>query len=287
MRRLLYRLATDDRFEALVRRSTTLEGLARQAANRYVAGTSLADALQVVSRLRRDGLSVSLDLFGESLTEPAAIEHIIRGYVETARALSDLGGDVYLEVVPSHLGIDRSGESFIGYVERVLEVLPSGSRLEISAEESWRTQRIIDATLELSRQGAPVMATLQANLRRSTDDAERLGAARVPVRLVKGAYVEPPDVAYEWGQDTDLAFLRLAHKLRDLNVDLAIGTHDPVIREALLLAIPNIGIEMLLGVREDDAKVLVRQGHPVRIYVPFGDSWFRYWMRRFAESRGA
>lgn len=80
--------------------------------------------------------------------------------------------------------------------------------------------------------------------------------------------------------------LGLAHALHQSGVELAVGTHDPVIREALLLALPGIKLEVLLGVREDEAPMLAQRGYPVRVYVPFGESWFRYWMRRVAESKG-
>jgi proline dehydrogenase len=286
-RQLLYRLATSDRFEAMVRRSSNLERIALRAAHRYVAGTSLAEALEVVRRLHRDGLGVSLDLFGEGLADPQAAERVLERYVEATHALGGLEADAYLEVVPSHLGIDRSVSFFTRHAERIIEALPTGSRLQISAEESWRTPAILEAALELAGRGAPITVTLQANLRRSVQDAERLAAAGVPVRLVKGAYVERADVALPWGEETDIAFLRLAHMLHGFGADLALATHDPVIREAVLLAVPEAKIEMLLGVREEDAKILARRGHPVRIYVPFGEAWFRYWMRRVAESMGA
>lgn len=285
-RRLFYRLATDSRFEVLVRRSPVLERRTYRAARRYVAGTSLADALEVVGRLHAQGLSATLDLFGENLADPDAVERTVERYLVLARTIGRLDADVYLEVVPSHLGLDHSVEFFSRQVERIAEALPAGSRLQISAEESWRTPRILDAVLALAARQAPIVPTLQANLRRSAQDAERLGAAGVAVRLVKGAYVEPPEVAYAWGEETDLALLGLAHALHQSGVELAVGTHDPVIREALLLALPGIKLEVLLGVREDEAPMLAQRGYPVRVYVPFGESWFRYWMRRVAESKG-
>ena len=106
----------------------------------------------------------------------------------------------------------------------------------------------------------------------------------VPIRLVKGAYVEDPQVARAWGEPTDLAFLELAHELHAGGAEVAIATHDAILREALLRALPGLGVEMLLGVRSADASVLAGRGVPVRIYVPYGDRWFRYAMRRWAES---
>lgn len=141
--------------------------------------------------------------------------------------------------------------------------------------------------LPLAGEGAPLGATLQANLRRSDDDAERLAEAGLHVRLVKGAYVERPDVARPYGEETDVAYVRLAHRLAGLGVRLALATHDRPLREALLRALPEAESEVLLGVRNDDAKELARDGRAVRVYVPFGEGWFRYWMRRLAESRGA
>jgi len=103
---------------------------------------------------------------------------------------------------------------------------------------------------------------------------------------VKGAYVEQPGIAHAWGETTDLALLELAHELHRGGAELSLGTHDPVLRDTLLYALPDTSVEMLLGVRPEDARALVARNVPVRIYVPYGESWFRYAMRRFAESRG-
>ncbi len=132
----------------------------------------------------------------------------------------------------------------------------------------------------------PMSATVQANLKRGPIDASRLVEAGVPIRLVKGAYVEDPAIAHAWGEPTDLAFLELAHQLHRDGALIALGTHDPVLRAALLHALPDLGVEMLLGVRSEDAHQLVASNVPVRIYVPYGEGWFRYAMRRLAESRG-
>jgi proline dehydrogenase len=280
----LYRLATSDRVERAARAFPAIERRCYTLARRYIAGTSLEDAVAVVKDLREQGMSTSVDLFGEGVTDTTAIQAVVERYLQAASRLSALDCDAYLEVVPSHIGLDISPNFLRQRLEQIIEALPSGSRLEVSAEESRRTERILRVILELAREGAPVIATLQANLRRSEVDAERLADAGVSVRLVKGAYLEPPDVAHRWGDATDLAFVRLAHTLHAAGVELSIGTHDPVIREALLASLEGTGVEMLLGVRPDDARELVRRGHRVRIYVPFGDRWFRYWMRRVAEA---
>jgi proline dehydrogenase len=212
-RSLLYRIATSDRVETTVRARARLERRCYALARRYVAGIALEDALAVVAHLRGQGMTASVDLFGEGLSDANAIERVVRQYIEAARRLRELDCDAYLEVVPSHLGLDLSQDFLRERLERIIEALPSGSRLEISAEESWRTERILGTVLALARAGGPVVATLPANLRRSAVDAERLTEAAVPVRLVKGAYIESPDVSHPWGDPTDLAFIHLAHTL--------------------------------------------------------------------------
>ncbi|HET7328484.1 MAG TPA: proline dehydrogenase family protein, partial [Nocardioidaceae bacterium] len=128
-------------------------------------------------------------------------------------------------------------------------------------------------------------ATVQANFHRSPTDLERLLEAGVHVRLVKGAYLKPANRALPYGEPTDIAYLRLAHRLADAGAAFSLATHDGVLREALLTALGPHPVEQLLGVRPEALDDLVARGVPVRVYVPFGDAWFRYWMRRVAESR--
>lgn len=286
-RRALYALATSERLESAVRSTDATARLAYRAAERYVAGRTLDEALHTVHRLVESGLGVSLDLFGEGLADERAAADVVAGYRAAAATISELEGDVYLEVVPSHVGIDFGVDACRRHVEQIIEALPHGARLEISAEESRRTPQIMELTLALAGAGAPLVATVQANLRRSPADIDRLLGAGVPVRLVKGAYLEPREVAHPWGEQTDIAYVTLAHRAHAGGVPLALATHDPVIREALLTALPGTTIEMLLGVRENDAIQLVGREHAVRIYAPYGDRWFRYWMRRVAEAQGA
>ena len=193
----------------------------------------------------------------------------------------------YLSIDLSHIGIDEPGDGPRRRLERIAAALPAGVRIQVGAEQAARTDRILEAVLAVARGGGPVAATIQANLRRSPADAQRLAEAGVPIRLVKGAYVETPALAHPWGDATDLAFIELAYALHRAGATVSLATHDPVIREALLPALPGAGVELLLGVRPDDLGPLVARGVPVRVYVPYGDRWFRYAMRRAAESRGA
>ena len=163
--------------------------------------------------------------------------------------------------------------------------MPPGRRLQIGAEDAVHADRVLDLVLDAARRGRPVEATLQANLRRSIADADRLADAGVPVRLVKGAYVERD--AHPWGPATDNAYAALALRLAAAGTDVALATHDAPLRRRLLADIPDARCELLLGVRPDDAVALAAAGRAVRVYVAFGPDWFRYFMRRRAESLGA
>jgi proline dehydrogenase len=254
------------------------EQSAYRFARRYVAGTRLEDAVECAQRLAAGGLSCSVDLFGERVSDPAEADRVADRYVALAGELGRFPQGTFVSIDLSHIGLDERR------LARIAEALPAGCRLQVGAEEEAQADRILAAVLAVR---GPVMATVQANLRRSPRDAHALAEAGVPVRLVKGAYVEDAAVALPWGEPTDLAYLELAHELSRGGAEVVLATHDPVLREALLAALPGLGVEMLLGIRDDDARALAARGVPVRVYVPYGDDWFRYAMRRFAESLGA
>jgi proline dehydrogenase len=284
-RRLLFSLVTNQGLERQVRRVPALERRAYRAARRYVAGETRDQALAAVRQLGVGGITASVDCFGELVTDPTTAEHATAEYVRLATTLAQVE-DAWLAIDLSHIGLDLSVDFCRRQLATIVEALPVGRLIQVGAEDSSRTDAVLAVVTALAGEGAPLMATLQANLRRSPQDVPRLAEAGVPVRLVKGAYVEPPQVAHPWGEESDVAFLRLAHQLRGAGVGFSLATHDPTLREALLLALGSLPIEMLLGVREADARGLVRRGLLVRCYVPYGRDWFRYWMRRLAESQG-
>jgi proline dehydrogenase len=287
LRRPLFALATSDRLERAVRATWRGEMLAYHLASRYVAGRTVDDALSIARGLAAGGVLSSIDLFGENVVDPAEAERAADAYVELAGRLSDAPPGTYLSLDLSHFGVDEPGPAPQRRLERVAAALPAGSRIEVGAEGSGRADRILETVLAVARTGGAVAATVQANLRRSERDAGALAEAGVPIRLVKGAYVEPPAVARPWGEETDVAFVELAHRLQRAGAAVYLATHDRVLREALLPAMPGVAIEMLLGVRHEDHAGLVARGIPMRVYVPYGPDWFRYAMRRAAESRGA
>ncbi len=283
-RKILFGLATSERFERVIRAAPAGDRTAYRRASRYVAGATADDALAAARRLAGDGIDASIDFFGENVTDAGEADAVADAYVALADRVT---APTYLSIDLSHIAIDDPGDGARRRLERIAEALPAGVWIQVGAEQIARTDPILDTVLAVARAGGRVAATIQANLRRSVADAQRLADAGVPIRLVKGAYVETPALAHAWGDPTDIAFIDLAYALHGAGATLSLGTHDPVIREALLPALEGVTIEMLLGVRPDDQKALAARKIPVRVYVPYGDRWFRYAMRRVAESRGA
>jgi proline dehydrogenase len=262
-RRLLFRLATSDAFARVAPRRR-----AWRSARRYVAGETLEDALATVARLQDAGLKASVDLFGER-TAAGEAAGVAAAY---ERLCARLPAGAWASLDLSHI-------AFAGaLLDRIVAALPAGARLQVGVEEAARTDQILDLVIA---RGAPVEATLQANLRRSPGDADRLARAGVSVRLVKGAYVERD--AHPWGAPTDRAYAELARRLDAQGVDVALATHDERLHDVL----PHARVELLLGVRPELATRLAAAGRDVRIYVPYGADWFRYFMRRRAEAQGA
>ncbi len=240
-----------------------------------------------MERLDTQGFAVGVDYFGEAVSDAEVVERKVREYLRLVEALEGAPAEANVWLDLSNVGLDVSADLCRRQVKRISERLPAGARLQVRAHDSTRTEAIIDLSLAFAADGAPITQTLQANLRQSAVNAERLLEANVPILLVKGAHIEPRAVAFAWGEETDLAFLRLAHRLHAGGAALSIATHDPVIREALLTSLDGIGVEMLLGVRPADASDLLLRGHSVRLYVPYGEDWPRYWLRRLGEKHGA
>jgi proline dehydrogenase len=286
-RSVLYRAAESRWLSTVVLGNGALRRAARSAADRYLGGETLEEALAAVDLLHaQEGIRASIDYFGEAVTEPASVKRGVNEYRRLNEAVARFEPPVNVWVDLSNLGLDISDAICREAVQTVVETLPRGALLQIRAHDSGRMERILRIALALAAEGAALMPTLPANLRRSDADLQRLIDARVPVLLVKGASLEPPRLARRWGEETDLAFLRFALELHEAGAEFAIGTNDPILREAVLAVDGDVPLEMLLGVHEREARQLARAGRSVRIYVPYGSDWFRYWLRRLGTARG-
>lgn len=194
---------------------------------------------------------------------------------------------MWLSADLSHLGLDADPHGYADRLAAIAARLAAGRRIQAGAEDHGRAEAVLGCIEDVAGRGLAgrLGGTAQANVRRTPRDLERLVAAGVYIRLVKGAYPGPRDRALPYGELTDVAFLRLAHRLAEAEVPFALATHDGVLREALLAALGPRPVEQLLGVRPAVLAELAARGIPSRVYVPYGGNWFRYWMRRLAESR--
>jgi proline dehydrogenase len=287
-RAALFRIATSERLERTVKALPFGEAAAWRAASRYVAGRSRDQALTTAARLLDRGHAISLDLFGERVTDPAAADRVLADYVELAGALPPPPADVWLSVDLTHLALDTDSSAAADRLATIGRALPAGRRVQVGAEDAARSDAILSCVLDVAARGLAdrLGATVQANLVRAPSDADALVGAGVHVRLVKGAYVEPTS-AHPYGEATDVAFLHLGFRLAERGAIWSMATHDGRLREALLLAHGPLPVEQLLGVRPEVLDDLHTRGIPTRVYVPYGPDWYRYWLRRVAESRGA
>lgn len=287
-RNVLFGVATSRRLERAIKRIPGGERVAWRSASRYVASRSRGGALATVEKLLDRGHGASIDLFGERVNDPAVADGVRDGYLALAAALPAPPADVWLSVDLSHLALGAGAAAATDRLAAIADALPPGRRVQVGAEEAALTDAVQACVIAVAARGLAdrLGATVQANLVRSPADADRLADAGVHVRLVKGAYVEPAG-AHPYGEPTDVAFLRLGHQLARRDAAWSMATHDGRLREALLLAHGSVPVEQLLGVRPEELDGLHDRGVPTRLYVPYGPDWFRYWMRRLAESRGA
>jgi proline dehydrogenase len=287
-RQKLLRVAMSDRLERAVRALAPVEELARRAASRYVAGGP-AEAFARARTLSGRGVGASLDEFGVPVSDLADAQRVAADYMRLAGELSSRSDDVWLSVDLSHLGLDADPRACAEHLAQIAGRIPLGRRIQVGSEDHGRAEAIVGCVLSVARAGLAdrLGATVPANFRRSPADLERLVDAGVHVRLVKGAFRAPVDLALPSGEPTCIAFLRLAHRLAEVQARFALATHDGMLREAALLSLGPRPVEQLLGVRPDMLDELAGRGVPVRVYVPFGREWFRYWMRHRIETLSA
>jgi len=265
--------------------------IARRLAARFVAGDTLADALEAGRRINRDGISLTLDHLGESVTSLAEAEASRDVYLRALDELSGHGinGNVSLKL--TQFGIDISEQACRANVERVVSRAKElGNFVCVDMEGSEYTERTLHLVTDLHAQYGAVGTVIQSYLHRSEKDIEILCRRGIRVRLVKGAYLEPPEVAFQAKADVDRNFVRLMRTLLAESTYPAIATHDEkMIDEAKnfvrgrKIALESFEFQMLYGIRRDLQRRLVAEGYRLRLYVPFGKAWYPYFMRRLAE----
>ena len=284
---LLY-LANRRPVHRLIMRHDLLRGLTQ----RYVAGEELADGIVVAQTLNTQGLLVSLDHLGECVTNRAEARRAVGDYLDALEALAgeQVEGNISLKL--TQLGLDVAREMCVAYLRKILtRAREIDAFVRIDMESSAYTQRTLDVHQELWDDGfRNVGIVLQAYLHRTAADVERAIDMGVQVRLCKGAYLEPARIAFADKADVDANYARLMERLLVHGTHPAIATHDErLIRLAQQIAQregispDRFDFEMLFGVRRDLQLRLVQEGYRVRVYLPYGEEWYPYLVRRLAE----
>lgn len=264
---------------------------AQRLATRFVAGDSLADALAVSRRLNAEGIAVTLDHLGESVASLDEAAQCRDVYLRLLPAIREAGirGNVSLKL--TQMGLGFSLEQCQANVEILADCAARlNTFLRIDMESSDYTQRTLDLACGLHARYGSVGVVIQAYLYRSQADLVSLCSKRIRVRLCKGAYREPPAVAFPRKRDVDRNFIELMKLLLDRGEYPAIATHDErmIAETRKYAAARGIGrdafeFQMLYGIRRDLQRALVAEGYRVRLYVPFGKAWYPYYVRRLAE----
>jgi proline dehydrogenase len=265
----------------------------RRIAARYIAGTELSDALRVVRELNAQGKMATVDVLGEEVTDPDEARAIAAAYRDTFQALErellDSNVSVKVTALGLKLGYELCRENLEGVVRHAAE---RGNFVRIDMEDSSTADDTLRLYRELRGAGLDnVGIVLQARLKRTAADVRALADLRPNVRLCKGIYLEPPDIAYRDFEAVRASFAQALESLWDAECYVGVATHDEWLVEQAHRGVERRGLgreeyeyQMLLGVRPAMGDELVREGHRLRIYTPFGRDWYEYSMRRLQEN---
>jgi proline dehydrogenase len=265
----------------------------RRISARYIAGTELDDAEACVSRLNARGMLATVDVLGEEVRDAGEAEAIAAAYGDVLAAIERERLDATISVKLTGLGLKLDRALCRRLVEGLLvDARERGSFVRIDMEDSSTTDDTLALYRELREAGHDnVGVVLQAYLRRTASDVAALADLRPNVRLCKGIYVEPPELAFKDPEQIRASFVQLLAKLLDGGSYVGIATHDEwLLKRALEQVVrrkldpQEYEFQMLLGVREERRDAIVRAGHRLRVYVPFGRQWYAYSLRRLQEN---
>jgi proline dehydrogenase len=270
--------------------------LGRRVSSRFVAGTEIADAVRATQAINRAGMSVTIDNLGENVTNPDEARESAQLYQQILEAIAanQLNANISLKL--THMGLDvdekLARDIVSGLVGKAASMNPPGF-VRVDMEGSPYTQRTLDFVHELHRMPGnanSVGTVIQAYLKRSESDIEKLLAENIRIRLCKGAYKEPAEIAFPAKSDVDANYVKLMKILMKSGIYHGLATHDEnIIHQAQAFATSeklshdSFEFQMLYGIRRDLQRKLVKDGWRLRIYIPFGTEWYPYFMRRLGE----
>ena len=293
LRALFIGLSTNKAFRAFAEQSS----IGRRVSRRFIAGMTVEEAIGVAERLNGEGIAVTMDSLGESVMQVSQAEESAAIYHRLLDEIAARKLHANVSVKLTQMGMDIGGhgagpdlaERIVG--EMVQHAASTGSFVRIDMEGSDYTEVTIAITERLHKTWPGAVGTvLQSYLYRTEDDVQRLLSQGIRIRLCKGAYKEPAEVAFPSKADVDSNYIKLMRQLVTSDVFCGIATHDDVIVDNMRNFVTELGIDksafefqMLYGVRRDLQRKLVAEGFGVRVYVPFGAEWYPYFMRRLAE----
>jgi proline dehydrogenase len=270
--------------------------LGRRVSGRFVAGTEIADAVRATRAVNRASMSVSIDNLGENVANPEEARHSAQLYHQILDAIATYRLNANISLKLTHMGLDvdekLAREIVSGLVAKAASMDPPGF-VRVDMEGSPYTQRTLDFVHELHAMPGNANAVgtvIQAYLKRSEADVDKLLSERIRIRLCKGAYKESAEIAFPLKSDVDANYVKLMKILMKSGIYHGLATHDEnIIQQAQAFAIreklsrDSFEFQMLYGIRRDLQRKLARDGWRVRIYIPFGSEWYPYFMRRLGE----
>lgn len=289
------------------KRIVTGWGLMRRMATRFVAGDTVEHALEATKKLNEMGIYATLDQLGEHVSQPEEAREATDAYIAVMDAICDAGVKSGISLKLTQLGLGLSYDLCLGNMKRIGQrAADCGLFVRIDMEDHPTVDNTLRIWRDLQKEGMThIGLVFQSYLYRTEEDVRAVLAEGARIRLCKGAYAEPPEVAYPNKKDVDENFDKVAALIMDSALKTgsvptsqdgrspavtALGTHDPdriifAKEYAEKIGLPKQALEfqMLHGIRSDLQKQLVEEGYPVRVYVPFGTHWYPYFMRRLAE----
>ncbi len=267
-------------------------GVVRRVASRYVAGETLDHALETVRLLNAQGCMATLDVLGEDVARKEESERTVAEYLRALDAIASRGLDSNVSVKLTALGLKVDADHCRREFARIVEgARRHGNFVRIDMEDSSVTEETIRIFLDARATYPGVGLVLQAYLKRSLDDARRAAEVGANVRVCKGIYVEPPEIAFRGREEIRDGYSSLVEFLLARGSYVGVATHDPVLVRRALETVERLRVaregyefQMLLGVAVDLRRRLVGAGHRLRVYVPYGEAWEAYSMRRLTEN---
>ena len=276
---------------ARLQRFISRSRVSQPVVKRFVAGDRLEDALTAIRELNGLGIGGILDLLGEGVTDPAGAQAAADEYLTSIQRLPEEGLDTTISVKPTQLGLAFDLDACLAHLRRLAAAArDANTTLEIDIEQVEYVGDTVTLFRRLREDYDDVRLALQTYLRRTPEDLNAMADLKPKVRLVKGAYSEAPEVAFQTRREIDAEYRVLTDWLFDHGSDPGIATHDDRLIEHAKRAAERSGVgkagfefQMLYGIRRDLQEALVAEGYRVRVYVPFGSAWYPYLMRRMAE----